>query len=74
MVIKAEEVGNWKEGEVVALPNPPRPRTDFRKLSPLFICTAGCGEEEQCIRYKVHAMGCTFKGKSGTCEARGEGC
>ena len=44
-------------------------REDFRKLEARFVCRAKGSEEERCTRFIQHALGCTFRGEFGTCEA-----
>lgn len=44
-------------------------KKDFRKLEARFRCEAKGGEAESCVRFIQHALGCTFKGEQGSCEA-----
>jgi hypothetical protein len=44
-------------------------KEDFRRLEARFKCTAKGVEEERCVRFVYHAMGCTYRTEQGTCEA-----
>lgn len=42
---------------------------DFKKVEVVYVCKAPIGQQESCLRYMYHTLGCTFRGERGECGA-----